>query len=192
MLGSEFDTTLEAARAGEAAAWEAIYRDLAPLVLGYLRSRRIPDADDLAGDVFVAVVKELRRFQGNERAFRTWVLTIAHHRMVDLIRQRARVLEQSTAEIGEHSVPTGDVEAEADARLGIERVRELISDLSPDQQDVLLLRILGDQKIEEVARIMGKTPGAVKQLQHRAVAALRRKLAGQGPYPSSSPERLQK
>jgi RNA polymerase sigma factor (sigma-70 family) len=65
------------------------------------------------------------------------------------------------------------------AALGSERVRSLLEGLSPDQRTVLTLRVIGDLTVEQVAELIGKRPGAVKQLQRRALAALRKSLDGQ-------------
>lgn len=181
MLGPKFDRVLRSARDGHAWAWEQLYRDLSPSVLGYFKSRGATDADDLTGSVFVGVVKDLDRFEGDERALRTWVFTIAHRRLVDSFRRVAHSPRESfVAEIREDFGPRGDVEAEALERLGTRRVRALIASLSPDQQDVLLLRILGDQTVVEVAQILDKRIGAVKALQRRGLAALQRRLSEQG------------
>jgi RNA polymerase sigma factor (sigma-70 family) len=186
VLDSEFDNILQAARAKESWAWEAIYRNLSPIVLGYLRTRNASEAEDLTGAVFLGVVTEISRFEGDERAFRTWVLTIAHRRLVDSHRHRGRSLEEIRSELPEKAVLTGNVESEALERLDTEHVRRLLASLSPDQQDVLLLRILGDQTIDEVAKILGKRRGAVKALQRRGVAALRRRLIALGRTPMGS------
>lgn len=181
MLGPKFDVVLNAARDAQGWAWEQLYRDLSPVVLGYFKSRGRVDAEDLTGAVFLAVVKELARFEGDERAFRTWVLTIAHRRLVDSFRRQARLpREDMYPEVRGKDGPLGDVEGEALERLGTQRVRALIASLSPDQQDVLLLRILGDQTVAEVAQILGKRSGAVKALQRRGLAALHRRLMEQG------------
>jgi RNA polymerase sigma factor (sigma-70 family) len=177
VLGSDFPRVLHNARAGDAQAWEELYRNLAPIVLGYLRTRGAREPEDLTGEVFVAVVKNLGRFHGDEHAFRTWVLTIAHRRLVDHLRRAAGPVEEVTGlDIPAAAIPTGDVEAEALDLLEVSRIRELLSSLSPDQQDVLLLRILGDQTIEDVAKILNKRPGAVKALQRRGLATLRRRF----------------
>ena len=181
MLGPKFDRVLRSARDGHSWAWEQLYRDLSPSVLGYFRSRGAADAEDLNGSVFVGVVKDLGGFEGDERALRTWVLTIAHRRLVDSFRRSARsVRVRSVAKFDDNLGPRGDVEGEALEHLGKQRVRALIASLSPDQQDVLLLRILGDQTVAEVAQILDKRIGAVKALQRRGLVSLQRRLAEQG------------
>ena len=180
-LGPTFNEVLAAARTGAEWAWRALYTDLAPLVLGYFRARRVPEAEDLTGEVFVDVVRGLGGFEGGERDLRAWVLTVAHRRMVDNVRRhsRDRVETRIDAELAGLAA-TGNAEDEALAHLGTARTREVIARLTPDQQDVLLLRILGDLTLEEIAAALGKRVGAIKALQHRALAALRREISKEG------------
>lgn len=178
MTGSgDFETTLAAARAGAEWAWRNLYRDLAPVVLRYLRARGAPDPEDLTGDVFVQVVRKLEQFSGGEGDLRGWVVTIAHHRLIDSARNRARrPVEPVTDEVLAAISGSHDPEYEALAALGAGEVQRAIRALSPDQQDVVFLRFIAGLNINEVATAMGKKPGAVKALQARAVAALRRNL----------------
>jgi RNA polymerase sigma factor (sigma-70 family) len=169
------------ARAGAEWAWTAIYHDLAPGILGYLRMQRAPDPEDLLGEVFLQLVRDLPRFSGGERDFRAWAFTIAHHRLLDDRRHRGRrPVEPARADVIDSSGPVGDAEQEAFRGLAAERVRRLIAQLSSDQQRVLLLRILGDLTVEEVARVIGKRPGAVKALQRRGLAGIRKALEREG------------
>ncbi len=181
MLSAAFEPVLTAARAGGEWAWARIYDDLAPVVLGYLRTRGATEPEDLLGEVFLRIVQDLARFDGNERQFRSWVFTIAHDRLVDDLRQRGRRRLSPVApeELGE-ALGVGDAEENALVRLEGERVRELISTLSPDQQDALLLRVVADLSVEQIARAIGKRPGAVKALQRRALARLRQEMLRQG------------
>jgi RNA polymerase sigma-70 factor (ECF subfamily) len=77
------------------------------------------------------------------------------------------------------SLAGGDVETDAATALGEGWVRQVCAQLPADQQTVILLRVLGDLTVEQVANVIGKSPGAVKQLQRRALAALRVRLASQ-------------
>jgi RNA polymerase sigma-70 factor (ECF subfamily) len=174
-----FGSILEAARAGAEWAWSRLYRDLAGPVLGYLRGKGAADPEDLLGEVFLQLARNIGTFQGGERAFRSWVFTVAHHRVIDERRYRGR---RPTVLAGDPppAVTAGDVEQEALESLGTHRVVELLADLSPDQRDVLLLRIVADLTIDEVARIVGKRTGAVKALQRRGLEALRRRVGERG------------
>lgn len=173
----DFETTLAAARAGSEWAWRNLYRDLAPIVLRYLRARGAPEPEDLMGDVFVLVVRKLEQFSGNQDDFRGWVVTIAHHRLIDDARSRARrPVDPVTDEVLMAAGRSGDAEREALSRIGSEELQRAIKTLSPDQQDVVFLRLIAGLSINEVGAALGKKPGAVKTLQVRAVAALRRNL----------------
>jgi RNA polymerase sigma factor (sigma-70 family) len=177
-FGEVFTGTLVAARAGAEWAWVALYREFAPAVVGYFRARGAPEPDDLAGEVFLQLVRDLHRFEGGEGEFRAWLFSIAHHRMVDDRRHRARRPVAPVApEVIEEGGPSGDSETDALAELTAWRVRKLIGRLSPDQQIVLLLRLFGDLSLDDVARIVGKSVGAVKAIQRRGLAALRRHIS---------------
>lgn len=180
-LGDSYDVTLSAARTGAEWAWERIYREMSPPVLAYLRSRGARDPEDVLGEVFLQVVRNLGGFEGDERDFRTWVLTIAHHKLVDDQRRSAR-RPQTPMQVEDLSRvgPTGDAEAEGLGAVGSARALALIRTLAPDQQDVLYLRIFADLTIEEIARVLGKRPGAVKALQRRGLAALKKRFSKEG------------
>ena len=180
-LGDDFPQVLAAARQGAEWAWTALYRDLAPSVRGYLRARGAVEPDDLLGEVFLQLVRDLGRFEGDEGPFRAWVFTVVHHRLLDdRLRRSRRPTQPSPDEVLEAFAGFGDVEDEAMAGLGAARVRQLIGRLSPDQQDVLLLRLFGDLPNEDVAAIVGKRSGAVKALLRRGLASLRKEMSKEG------------
>jgi RNA polymerase sigma factor (sigma-70 family) len=158
-----------------------MYRALAPSVLGYLRGQGAADAEGLTSDVFVAVVTRLPRFVGDADALKAWVFTIAHHRLVDARRRGARRPDASATDAAlESASPIMlDGEVEIDIRLAAAPALEALDRLSPDQRDTILLRVIADLSVERTAEILGKPPGAVKALQRRALAALRRELAGE-------------
>jgi RNA polymerase sigma-70 factor, ECF subfamily len=95
-IGPGFPGLLAAARAGADWAFEVLYRDLAPSVIGYLRGQGAPEPEDTASEVFVGMVRNIGSFEGDERAFRTWVFSIAHRRLIDQRRRRARRPEEIT------------------------------------------------------------------------------------------------
>ena len=181
-LGEAFDSVLSAARAGAPWAFERLWRSLAPAVSGYMRLQGASEPDDVVSEVFLSVFSRLDSFRGGEDQFRSWVFTIAHRRLVDDWRQRGR---RPPAAEGDQShtlaaTPGGDVEEEALRQLSEQRVRRLCDLLAPDQRDVLLLRMVAGLSLEQTADALGKTTTAVKALQHRAVAALRRHLEREG------------
>ncbi|MET0729286.1 MAG: RNA polymerase sigma factor [Acidimicrobiales bacterium] len=168
-------TDVDAARAGSVPAFERIYHELAPSVASYLRWNGASDVESLTNEVMAQVHRNLDRFTGDAGAFRSWVFTIAHHRMVDDRRAAGRRPIIADAEVTEGTT-TGDAEQDALASLSDVHMRRLIEGLSPDQRDVLLLRIVADLSLEDTAVTLRKQRGAVKSLQHRALASLRRQL----------------
>ena len=177
-FGENFGAVLPACRLGAEWAWREVYEDLAPDVLRYFRARRVHEPEDLLGEMFLQIVRSLPSFEGGERDFRAWVFTIARTRLIDQERRRARrpahpVPPEDLVRLG----AVGDAEQDALRSLAEQRVRLVLETLTPDQRDVLLLRILADLTVEQVARVLRKRPGAVKALQARGVEAFRRAMA---------------
>jgi RNA polymerase sigma-70 factor (ECF subfamily) len=173
-ISGVFEDVLAAARAGAPWAFEVLYRELAPSVTAYLRLHGAAEPDDLASETFIGVLTGLSGFSGDEGALRAWVFTIAHRRLVDDWRRRSRrpQLADDPGDALESRVG-GDVETDALASLGTEMVLERCNALPADQRTVLLLRILGDLTVEQVAGVMGRTVPSVKALQRRGLTTLR-------------------
>lgn len=165
--------------AGSVPAFERLYRALTPPVASYLRWHGVNDVEAMTNEVMAQVHRNIPTFSGDAAGFRSWVFTIAHHRMVDDRRARGRRPVLVDAALDE-TVEVGDVEVDAFATFGDQRIRSLLELLSPDQRDVLLLRIVADLSLEDTAAALGKSRGAVKSLQHRALATLRRHLDREG------------
>jgi RNA polymerase sigma-70 factor (ECF subfamily) len=178
-LGLGFDRVLAAARADAGWAYERLYRDLSPSVCGYLRVQGAREPDDLTSEVFLGAFGGLSGFTGDENQFRSWLFTIAHRRLTD---ERRRVSTRPL--LADEPYPDdaygGDAEEDALRRMSADRVRTLCGHLSPDQRDVLLLRLVSDMTVEAIADALDKTPGAVKALQRRALSALRQVVAREG------------
>ena len=173
-----FAGVLGAARNGEERAWNAIYSEFAPALLGYLRARWADHPEDLLGEVMLQIVRDLPKFDGGEREFRAWAFTIAHHRLLDERRRSARRrAEPVPAPELERLGPRGDTEDDALRAQSAERVGRLLARLSEDQQNVILLRVLGELTSEEVGQVIGKSAGAAKALQRRGLDAIKRELA---------------
>lgn len=166
---------VQAAQDGSIVAFERLYRLLSPTVASYLRWNGVPDVESTTNQVMAQVHRNLGRFRGDGAAFRSWVFTIAHHRMVDERRATSRRPTVADGEIQETAV-IGDAELDAMDVLGDHQLQALLDQLSPDQREVVLLRVVADLSIDDVAAALGKRTGAVKSLQHRALATLRRHL----------------
>jgi RNA polymerase sigma-70 factor (ECF subfamily) len=178
-LGEPFPQVLAAARLGAEWAWRVLHRELAPPLTGYLRGQGAADPDDLVGEVFLRLFRDLSRFEGGESDFRAFAFTIAHHRLLDE-RRAARRRALPALRIDELADrPGGDAETEALDNLRDAEIRQLIGSLTPDQRDVLLLRIVAGLNAEEVAQVVGKGAWAVRALQRRGLAALRKKFSAE-------------
>ena len=177
-LGEQFDATLAAAQAGDERAVAALYRDLQPRLAGYLRAREPRAAEDVEGEVWLAVAKGLTRFTGGEEAFRAWVFSIAQRRLADFRRTAAR---RATI-----PVPADELDRPSDRGPETLVLENLSADeasafvtatLSPDQAEVVLLRVIAGLDVEQVAKLLGKRPGTIRVLQHRALRRLHAELA---------------
>ncbi|MBN2624057.1 MAG: sigma-70 family RNA polymerase sigma factor [Acidimicrobiales bacterium] len=173
-FNGEFDSVLRAAQTGAPWALERIFTALAPVVEGYLRVQGAAEPEDLTSEVFLAVLRNLGSFDGDEPGFRSWVFTIAHRRLLDARRRAMRRPRSAPLDDLADMPMLDDVEDLVDRRLAVERVRTLCEQLRPDQRDVLLLRLLGRLTVDEVAAALDKTPGSVKALQRRGLQGLAR------------------
>jgi RNA polymerase sigma-70 factor (ECF subfamily) len=174
--GLAFDQVLAAAQAGAPWAFEQLYRDLAPSVTAYLRLHGAAEPDDLASETFIGVFTGLSGFAGDEDGLRGWVFTIAHRRLLDDWRRRSR-RPQLADDPGDLTMHVGgDVEDDVLVRVGAKDVERLCGTLPADQRSVLLLRILADLTVEQVAQVMDRSVASVKALQRRGLRTLRDRL----------------
>ncbi len=169
-----FAARLEAARLGdrESVAW--LYSEHVGMVRGYFRACLMQEFDDLTSDVFVGMIKSLDRFTGDERMFRSWLMSIAHRRRVDHLRRcRVRLVDTASDEAIERHLDAargpGDLGWIADVR-----IVSGLATLTDEQREVVALRYVADMSLLEVAEATGRTVGSVKSLQNRAIGTLRR------------------
>lgn len=173
------DLALAAAQANAEWGWRGLYRNLAPSVTGYLRAQGAAEPEDLTAEVFLQAVKAVKRFEGDGAAFRSWIFCIAHNKLIDDSRYRRRRPVEPVAEpVSDAAAPVG-VEEQVLLHLAEDRVRSLLTHLTHDQRNVLLLRIVGGLTVDEVARTLGKNAPAVKALQRRGLACLKREISAQ-------------
>ena len=174
--GCDFVEALDAARQGDEQALTALWRELQPDLLRYLRAVDPGAAEDIASDTWLEVTRRLDRFTGGERDFRGWLFTIARHRLIDARRRAARHRTAPVAWLPERP-GADDPAADVLAGLSTEASIRLVSQLPPEQAEAVLLRVMAGLDTEQVARIMGKQPGNVRVLSHRGLRSLARRLA---------------
>ena len=133
------------------------------------------EAEDITQQVFLNAIRAISSFKWRGVAFSAWLFRIAHNQVVDYLRKKAK---RATTPLDESLVASGDdPRLIAEQRLDIERLLSATRKLTPAQQEVISLRFAGELSIAQVAKVMGKSEGAVKALQHSAIVALRKALS---------------
>lgn len=181
MDDGELGDAVGRARGGDEAAFGVVYREVHPMLLGYLRGLVGDDADDIAAETWHDIVRDLRRFRGDGRGFRGWAATIARHRALDHLR-RVKVRPRTTAlDDGTAEPPTTPDSAHlALENIATERALALIAELPPDQAEAVLLRVVLGLDAPMAAKVLGKRPGAVRTASHRGLKRLSERLNGAG------------
>ncbi len=136
-------------------------------------------AEDLTAEVFLRFVEGVGTYQDRNVPLLAWLYQIAHARLVDHYRQNQRVGTASDLESANLSVED-DVDGNLMKSYQKEKVQEALTTLKDDQRQVLLLRFIEGYNLQQTAEALGKTIGAVKVIQHRALQALNRTLTKQG------------
>lgn len=181
-IGESFESVLVAAQAGAEWAFGALYDELNPRLVRYFSSRAPREAEDLAAETWLGAAPKLIGFRGDETQFRSWIFTIAHRRLMDHWRRlHALGTEPSDPDsMLDVAAPDNPEDAVIDSSSAQAAVRRLTSVLSADQAEVVLLRLLADLDVDEVAEIVGKKPGTVRVLQHRALRKLAEEFSLEG------------
>ena len=177
MIGPSFRAVLAAAMAGNEQAFARLWCDLQPRLLRYLRVVEANAAEDLAAETWLEVIRTLDRFDGNEQQFRSWIFTISRHRTIDWRRRAARqAVHLVPSESFSVCSAPDDPAATVVEALSSEAAVALIATLPSDQAEVLMLRVVGDLEVAQVASITGKRPGTVRVLAHRGLRRLAERL----------------
>lgn len=167
------DDLVVAARSGGGWAFGRLWELLAPKVRGYVRARGATEPDDLTSEVFLHAFRGLSTFDGGGEAFKRWLFTIAHRRLVDDLRTRARRGVDAAYDDARDPRQSSSAEDAALERLFPQHLRTMLEVLTSEQREVLLLRVLGDLSIEEVAAVTGRNVVATRSLFRRAAESLK-------------------
>lgn len=138
-------------------------------MLAYLRAQRVGDPEDLLGEVFLQVARDINRFSGDAASLRRWVFAIAHNRVLDARRRAARRPQMTDGVVPD--LPSRPPPDPIDPAL-----LQALESLTADQREVILLRFVADLSLDDVARVTKRKVGAVKALQHRGLENLGRHL----------------
>lgn len=171
----EFEAALARARSGDETGFLVVWDALHPRLVRYLQVLGCDDVDDVAGETWFQVVRDLHRFQkGDADDFRAWLFTIGRHRAIDAARSRSRFRDTVLTEelAAQPRADAKPVEDEVLHGLSTRQAIALVAGLSRDQAEVVALRIIAGLDTEAVARILRKSPGAVRVALHRGLRAL--------------------
>src|SRR6478609_5168970 len=171
-----FVDALGDAQRGAADGLSSLYREFHAPLLRYLRAREPKLADDLASETWIGVAQRITAFEGDRRAFAAWLFTIARNRLADSRRASIRRRTEPVAEISERADGTPAEQIAMDNLSAQEAVCLIVRVLSKDQAEVILLRVLGDLSIAQVAQVMGRDEVWVGVNHHRALKRLASRL----------------
>ena len=172
----DFDDVLSRARSGDETAFLRLWDHLHPRLLRYLRVIGCDEADDVASETWLQAIRDLSRFAGGADDFRGWLFGIGRHRAIDAsrarIRSRRRLLTAALSSTGAPVAAPNSVEDEVLDGLSTRQAVAVVAGLSPDQAEVVALRIIAGLDTAAVADMLGKSQGAVRIALHRGLRTL--------------------
>jgi RNA polymerase sigma-70 factor (ECF subfamily) len=175
---------VDAAAHGDDAAWEALYRALYPRLRAFfVRRVGAEQADDAVGETMMRAVASIDHFAWTEAGFDGWVFGIARHVSVDHHRRQERVRRyHHISRMFAGNKTDGTPPVEQDLVIGDDQalVRQLFAQLTPDEQELLELRVIAGLSAEQVGEVLGYKAGAVRTAQSRALAHLRQLMVRHG------------
>ena len=173
VVGDDFARVLADAQGGSEDQFAVLWRDANPALLRYLRVLAPENAEDIAAETWVHVVRGLPRFVGDEAAWRAWLFTTARRRLIDQARVRKRHPAEPLDGVSAAEMPrTPDAAQIALENLATESAIALLSQLPPPQAEVIMLRVVAGLDTDAVAALLGKTPGNIRVMAHRGLKKL--------------------
>jgi RNA polymerase sigma-70 factor (ECF subfamily) len=173
------DEALLRAQQGEEESFVALYRDLQPRLLRYATLLvGVQAAQDVTGEAWLQITRDLHRFSGDLDGFRGWAARIVHHRAMDLCRADARRRTVPLQPDGDQSEPTSDADTAASAldEMSTEDALALIATLPREQAQAVLLRAVVGLDAQTAGAVLGKRAGAVRVAAHRGLKRLSRQV----------------
>ncbi|WP_166389440.1 sigma-70 family RNA polymerase sigma factor [Nocardioides ochotonae] len=165
---------VELARSGDADAFGLLYDHyhLAVFRFLYYRTRSSTLAEDLTSETFFRALRSMKGFRWQGKDFGAWLMTIARNLATDHFKASRTRLELTTEDMGTHDDVTEGPESAVLASLTNEMLLSALTRLPDEQRDCLVMRFLQGMSIAETAAVLGRSDGAVKQLQLRGVRNL--------------------
>jgi RNA polymerase sigma-70 factor (ECF subfamily) len=162
---------------GDGGAFAQLYEEYFDKVYRYiyLRLGNQAEVEDLTQEVFVKVLEAIGSYKWRDLPFAAWLFRIARNHMIDHLRKEGKV-EKVTWDDNTADVEEPNPASVAERRIESEELRDNIRRLSPAQRVVISLRFGSGLSVAEVAKVLGKSPGTVKALQHNGVVALKKMM----------------
>ncbi|HEY3007271.1 MAG TPA: sigma-70 family RNA polymerase sigma factor [Micromonosporaceae bacterium] len=169
----DLSAALASARRGQDAGFLALYRAVQPGLLRYLAALVGPDAEDVASEAWLHVVRDLRTFRGDGAGFAAWAAAVARHRAIDHLRQyRRRPVPAVPVEALIELADRADTAEQALAVISTDDAVALISTLPRREAEAVLLRVVVGLDAESAARVLGTHAGAVRTAAYRGLRRL--------------------
>ncbi len=165
---------------GESEAFGLLYDHYQPQIYRFiiLKVGRREEAEDLTHQVFVAAWKSMPNYEDQGYPFSSWLYQIARNQVIDHYRLKKPDVDLEESHVQEIA-STSDTESQVEERLAMGKVQDALRELSQEYQDVIIMRFVEELSVREVAQAVGKSEGAIKVMQHRAIKELK-KVLGEG------------
>ena|ERR1019366_7804165 len=180
---NELEESLIAAQKGNEQAFEMIWRNLNPRLLRFAASQCYGsnlDYEEIVSETWISASKDIFKFKGDFKQFRSWIYSITRNRMIDGTRKRDRQVKNG-GDITELNLEDRTPRAEEliESSEAIKTIVGKIRQLPQAQSEIVMLRIVADLSVEETAKIVHKSENSVRVLCHRGLTTLRSNLAGE-------------
>ena len=181
-MESELEAAVEAARGGDEMAFALLWRENNSRLTKFVQARTYKsdlDYEEIVSEVWTSVAKDIRKFKGDYSGFTAWVYGTARNRIVDASRKRDRTIRPQEELEEAFWIPSNqDVAKDFEADQNIKKIIDEINKLPAAQAEVLMLRVVSDLSVEEVAKIVKKNANSVRVLAHRGLATLKEAMGG--------------
>lgn len=184
-----FARALDAARSGQGVGFEWLWHRFSRQVTAFARFQRSEDPEGIANDTFAAAFGRIISFVGDSNGFVNFVFSIARNKLVDEQRKRRRRVVTAAFDGNAFDRDALDLlhtvdSAEAAALAGLTpETATALQRLTDEQREIVFLRLVADMSLEDVAELTGRSVGAVKAMQHRALASMRKEISAEAVSP---------
>jgi RNA polymerase sigma-70 factor (ECF subfamily) len=176
------EAAVGAARGGDEMAFALLWRENNSRLTKFVQARTFNanlDFEEIISETWLNVAKDIKKFKGDYSAFTAWVYGIARNRIIDAVRKRDRtIMPQADLEEAFWLPSNQNISREFEADAEVKEIIAAINKLPEAQAEVVMLRVVSDLSVEEVAKIVKKNPNSVRVLAYRGITTLKEFLGG--------------